>query len=172
MHFIPTQYYQNIFEIPLEALHRLGVKHLLADLDNTLDSYRLYEPSPRVVEWKKKLEEQGITLHIISNNHGKRVKAYANCLGVSYLSDTHKPFKGRLLKYLKEHGIAKEEALLVGDQLMTDVWMALRAGLRVVLTEPIVKEDQWTTHFNRLIDRPIRKSLKKKRKIYPNMGGW
>ena len=52
--------------------------------------------------------------------------------------------------------------MLVGDQMMTDVLAGKHAGIRVVLTEKIVKEDQFTTHFNRLIDRPIRRHHRKK----------
>ena len=55
--------------------------------------------------------------------------------------------------------------MLVGDQLMTDTLAAKGAHIRIVLTEKIVKEDQFTTHFNRLLDRPIRKHLKKKGKL-------
>ena len=55
--------------------------------------------------------------------------------------------------------------MFVGDQLVTDVLAAKGAGLRIILTEKIVKEDQFTTHFNRLIDRPIRSYLRKKGKL-------
>ena len=34
-----------------------------------------------------------------------------------------------------------------------------------ILTDKIVKEDQPTTHFNRLFDRPIRRHLKRKGKL-------
>ena len=68
-------------------------------------------------------------------------------------------------RFLKEKGIQPEEAMLVGDQLMTDVLAAKGAHIRIILTEKIVKEDQFTTHFNRLLDRPIRRHLKKKGKL-------
>ena len=57
------------------------------------------------------------------------------------------------------------EVMLVGDQLITDVLAARGAHIRVLLTEKVVKEDQWTTHINRLLDRPIRKHLNKKGKL-------
>ena len=63
---------------------------------------------------------------------------------------------------LDEKGVKAEETMLVGDQLMTDVLAARGAHIRVLLTEKVVKEDQFTTHFNRLLDRPIRKHLRKK----------
>ena len=38
---------------------------------------------------------------------------------------------------------------------------AKNVGIKVILTEPITKKDQWTTKFNRLIDKPIRNYLRK-----------
>ena len=59
----------------------------------------------------------------------------------------------------------KQEWALIGDQLITDVSCGKKSGILTILTEPIVKEDQWTTRFNRLIDRPMRKRLKKQGKL-------
>ena len=59
-------------------------------------------------------------------------------------------------------GYQKEEVILVGDQLLTDVFCGHNAGIKVILTDPICDNDQWTTKFNRLIDRPIREDMRKK----------
>ena len=78
---------------------------------------------------------------------------------------THKPFTRRLKKFIKDNNIDINNTMLVGDQLITDVLMANNAKLRVLLTEKLVKEDQWTTHINRIFDRPIRRYLAKKGKL-------
>ena len=138
---------------------------IIIDLDNTLDSYRLYTPTERAVTLIGNLRKANITPVIISNNRGKRVSSYANALGLEYIHSARKPFSARIKKFLKERGIPLENIMFVGDQLVTDVLAAKGAGLRIVLTEKIVKEDQFTTHFNRLIDRPIRRHLRKKGKL-------
>ena len=76
-----------------------------------------------------------------------------------------KPFAGRILKEIGKRNLSKDEVMLVGDQLITDVTAGRRAGIRVVLTEKLVKEDQITTRINRLFDRPIRKYLKNRNKL-------
>ncbi len=159
--FIPFAYGKNIFEVDVKFFKRHNITTLLVDLDNTLDSYKAHSPSSRVLALKDKLDLAKIELIIISNNKEKRVKPYADALGVKYLSSAHKPFKKRVLNYLMSQKIDKENVILVGDQLLTDVSLARNAGLRCLLVDPIVKEDQWTTHFNRLLDRPIRAYLKK-----------
>ena len=163
--FIPFAHAQSIYEIPVGFYSKNNVTMLLIDLDNTLDSYRLYEPTERAVQLIEDIKKAGITPVVVSNNRGKRVGTYATALGVEYIYSAHKPFSRRIRNFLKEKGVPVENSMLVGDQMITDVLAAKGARLRVVLTEKIVKEDQWTTHINRLFDRPIRNHLRKKGKL-------
>ena len=163
--FIPYAHAQSVYEIPVDFYKKQGVKTLLIDLDNTLDSYRLSIPTERAVSLIKSLVETGLNVAVVSNNKGKRVKAYAAAIGCPCMSSTRKPFAYKIKHFLKENNYLPEETMLVGDQLMTDVLAAKGAHIRVILTEKIVKEDQWTTHINRLFDRPIRKHLRKKGRL-------
>ena len=163
--FIPFAHAQSIYEIPVDFYQKQGVRILLIDLDNTLDSYRLMIPTERAIDLITSLKETGLKVVIVSNNRGKRVKSYAGALDCTCINSAHKPFSRKIRNFLKENNYQPEETMLVGDQLMTDVLAAKGARIRVVLTEKIVKEDQWTTHINRLLDRPIRKHLNKHGKL-------
>lgn len=155
--FIPFAHSQSIYEIEPAFYKRNGVKVLFMDLDNTLDSYRAKIPQETTKELVKTLKEAGIIPVIISNNKAKRVCDYANMLGVEFLSSARKPFSFKIKRELQKRGVTNNEVMLVGDQMMTDVLAGKGANIKVVLTEKIVKEDQWTTHINRIFDRPIRK---------------
>ena len=122
------------------------------DLDKELDK----------VDEENKLNKEGIELVIVSNNKEKRKGIYCTLLGVKGIFSCRKPFKKRISLFIKKLNYRKEEVILVGDQLLTDVQCGKNAKIKVILTEPIVKKDQWTTKFNRLIDKPIRKHLKNK----------
>ena len=163
--FIPFAHAQSIYEIPTDFYKRNGVNLLIIDLDNTLDSYRLYEPTERAINLVNEIKSTGVTPVVVSNNTAKRVGKYAKGLGIDYLCSARKPFSRKMRKFISSRGVKPEEAMLVGDQLMTDVLAAKGAHIRVILTEKIVKEDQFTTHFNRLLDRPIRAHLRKKGKL-------
>ena len=160
--FIPFAHAQSIFEIDVSFFKKLGVKFLLLDLDNTLDSYKTALPSKRVVELKEDLLMEGIEMIITSNNTGKRVTKYSRALGIRYMSQVGKPFSRKLLKKLKVLKIDKDETMLIGDQIVTDISCANGAGIKSLLTEKLVEEDQPTTRFNRLFDNPLRKKLNKK----------
>lgn len=159
--YIPFLHATSVFDIDVSLYKKLGIKYLFLDLDNTLDSYLTKTPSKRVVELKEKLEKEGITIIITSNNTGKRVETYAKALRVNFISSIGKPFPFGLNKNIKKLNLKKEEILLIGDQTVTDICAANRAHIKSVLTDKIVEVDQPTTRFNRLFDRPIRKSLKK-----------
>ncbi len=50
---------------------------------------------------------------------------------------------------------------MIGDQIMTDIQGANRAGVRSILVKPIINTDSWKTQFNRLLERRIMKYLLK-----------
>lgn len=160
--FIPFGHAKSIYEIDPSFYTKHGVKTLFMDLDNTLDSYKAKEPKQETIELIKKLQTNNITPVVISNNKASRVSGYVSKLGIEFLASARKPFAKRLLNEISKRNLKKDEVMLVGDQMMTDVLAGKHAGIRVVLTEKIVKEDQFTTHFNRLIDRPIRRHHRKK----------
>ena len=160
--YVPYAVAESIYEIDIDFFLKENVKVLLVDLDNTLDSYKLYHPTERARKLADDIQKAGITLVIISNNRGKRVRTYANDLNLPYLHSAAKPFGFKIRKFIKDNGWDPKDIMFVGDQMVTDVAAAKRAGLRVILTDKIVKEDQWTTHINRIFGRRIRKYHKKR----------
>lgn len=158
---IPFCRANSVFEIPASFYHKLGVKVLLMDLDNTLDPYTVSEPSERAKAWAKQMMEEGFSIYILSNNSGKRVGHYAGLLGVHARYFMKKPFSGPLKRFLEEMKLAKEEVILIGDQIQTDVKAGNGAGIKVILTEPLYKVEPPWTKFNRLFDKPKRKKIVK-----------
>lgn len=156
---------KSIYDIDVEFFKKMGVEILLIDLDNTLDSYRLYHPTEKARRLMNELQENNIKPVIVSNNRGKRVSTYANDLDVEFLNSCRKPFPHKINAFIEKNGLDRNKLMLVGDQMMTDVAAGNRAGLRVVLTNKLVKEDQWTTHINRLFGRPIRKHQARKGRL-------
>ena len=112
-------------------------------------------------QFKEKLDKANIKLCIVSNNRASRKSIYCERLGVEGIFSCRKPFAKKINEFITKLNFKKSEVILVGDQLLTDVRCAKNVGIKVILTEPITKKDQWTTKFNRLIDKPIRSYLRK-----------
>ncbi|MGZ7186038.1 HAD hydrolase-like protein, partial [Streptococcus pyogenes] len=60
---------------------------------------------------------------------------------------------------LKRFNIKKNEVIMIGDQLMTDIRAAHRAGIRSVLVKPMIQSDSWETQFNRWRERRMMKKI-------------
>ncbi len=155
----PTYLARSLYTIPLSFYKEEGISVLLLDLDNTLASHREKEPDERALAYVGKLREAGLAVYLVSNNSRKRVGAYARPLGVDYLYLAMKPFAFRFNSFLRKKGVRKEEALLVGDQLYTDVRAANRLGIRSCLTSPLVEDDPIWTKYNRYREKKGRAAL-------------
>ena len=159
---IPYCHAKSVYDVDVAFFKAHNVKYLFLDLDNTLDSYKSKLPTLKAKKLKEDLLKEGIEIYILSNNTGKRVSTYAEALGVKYVNSIGKPFASGIKRLLKKDNISGENVMMVGDQLITDVAAANRAKLRVIYTDKLVEEDQPTTRFNRIFEKPIRKKLFKK----------
>lgn len=160
--FTPTYYAKSIYDIPTSFYQKEGIKIIFCDLDNTLDAFYENEPTEKAINLVRELEANGIRLIITSNNHGERVKNYAKKLNVLCHYSSKKPLGYKLRKFIKKNNFNKNEIVMIGDQLLTDVICSKNTKVRVVLVEPIVNKDLPITRFNRFFDKIIRKMMRKK----------
>ena len=160
-HYIPNAHAKSLYAIDPVWFKSHGFDVVFLDLDNTLDSYRCDVATSKAKEYIARLKELDLIPIIISNNTYRRVKKYADSVGVRFVNSIGKPFVSKFNKYLDANGINRKRACLVGDQTVTDVPFGNKAGLFTILTDKLVKEDQITTRFNRLFDIPFRKKLKR-----------
>lgn len=163
--FIPTYYAKNLYAVDPAFFVEIGVKVLVLDLDNTLASYKEKEASTTTINYLEQLKEKGLKVYLVSNNKGPRVKHYAESANLEYIAGAKKPLTKNIRKFLKSKNISLSDVMMVGDQLLTDVFCANNLGVKILLTDKLVAEDQWTTRFNRMIDRPIRRRLHRKNKL-------
>ena len=159
--YIPNAHAKNLYAIDPVWFKSHGFEVIFLDLDNTLDSYRCEVATSRAKEYINRLKELDLTPIIISNNTYRRVKKYADSVGVRFVNSIGKPFVSKFDKYLDMNGINRKTAILIGDQTVTDIPFGNKARIFTILTDKLVKEDQITTRFNRLFDIPTRKRLKK-----------
>ena len=159
---IATGRVHNIFELKPRELKEKGITLLLADLDNTLTPYSSEDPTDGVRKWKAELEENGITLFVVSNSRkATRVPNYCNDLGIGFVRHSGKPKIKGFVRALAETGREKEETLMVGDQIFTDVLGANRAGVKVVLVEPIRLAGNPGRYLRYAVEVPFRFAVKK-----------
>lgn len=138
MSLVPAHIVESVYWLIPERLKDRGVRLVLADLDNTLTPYEESLPSPALRAWKAELEANGITLFVVSNSRKRRrCPDFCQALGVGCVRHAGKPGTKGFREALEQTGIPAENAIMVGDQIFTDVWGANRAGITSVLVRPM-----------------------------------
>ena len=131
------------------------------DLDNTIIAYDEDMLSNEHLAFFNKLKEN-FKIVVISNSGFKRVSGALKNLDVPYVYHSLKPSKIGLKKALKLSGAKKEETVLIGDQLMTDVYGASRFNIQSILVRAVKrKSDRWMTRINRAIEKKVLLKIKK-----------
>ncbi|MGN5882983.1 MULTISPECIES: YqeG family HAD IIIA-type phosphatase [Staphylococcus] len=160
--FMPNAYVQSIHEIDFDKLADNGIKGVITDLDNTLVGWDVADPTPAVIHWFNMLNEKGIKVTVVSNNHQNRVSSFCQPLKVNYIFEARKPM-GKAFKHAADRmGLKPEETVVIGDQMLTDVFGGNRRGMYTVMVVPVKKTDGFVTKFNRIIERRLLNRYKRK----------
>lgn len=159
---LPDEFVGNIFEITPEKLTKLGKKGIITDLDNTLVEWDRADCTDELAAWFLMMKEAGIQVIIASNNNETRVKNFADPIGVPYIFRAKKPLGKGFYNALVRLKLSREEVVMVGDQLLTDVMGAKRQKLYTILVKPVAQSDGWVTRFNRFVEKRVFNDLKRK----------
>lgn len=163
--FTPKMYYQDIFHINYSLLKKKNIKALIFDLDNTIIKIGDDLPDDDVKKLFTELKKD-FTLIIASNNIKPRVRRISNYLGVHSFYSVVKPTK-RLKRLLdKEIGNDFTKMAIIGDQIVTDIYLGNKLDILSVLVDPMGDKDMFITYFNRWLEKRIMKRIKIKRGGY------
>ncbi|MET3644638.1 YqeG family HAD IIIA-type phosphatase [Streptococcus gallinaceus] len=157
--YMPDFALEKVYDLTVESLNREGIKAVFVDLDNTLIAWNNPDGTPEMRQWLQELSVAGIRVVVVSNNNHERVKKAVDKFGIDFESRAMKPFTLGIDRALKRFGVQKNEVVMVGDQLMTDIRAAKRAGIRSILVKPLVVSDAWVTQFNRWRERRMLKKI-------------
>ena len=165
---VPDRVTASIYDLSPSALREAGIRLVLADLDNTLTPYEEALPSPRLRAWKEELEASGITLFVVSNSRkSRRCPDFCEALGIGYVRHAGKPGIVGFSRALSQTGFSADQAIMVGDQIFTDILGGNRAGVTTVLVHPMA----WGKNPGRLLryaaETPFRLLGKRKRGVSP-----
>ncbi|WP_427137071.1 YqeG family HAD IIIA-type phosphatase [Psychrobacillus psychrodurans] len=163
--FIPSEFVRSVHHITPELLKDKGIKAIITDLDNTLVEWDRPEATPKLIEWFASIKAAGIQVTIVSNNNELRVKSFADPLGIPFIFKARKPLGKAFLQALSIMSVKREEVVVIGDQLLTDVFGGNRLKLHTILVIPVAKSDGFVTKFNRMVERRIFSYLDKKGQV-------
>lgn len=162
--FKPTWCVRNICDIEAEWLKNQGVRYVCIDLDNTLIPWNSETVPQSVIEWLEQLKKSGLTLIIVSNNTRKRVGKMGALLGCVSIANARKPFSTGFKKIWRDHypDMAREECVMIGDQLFTDILGGWSNSMQTILVKPIGESDRLATQMTRYVEHRVLRYMQKK----------
>lgn len=161
--FAPKLKVQTVYDIPLDELYANGIRGIITDLDNTLVSQKTAAATKELVEWLDNVRKMGINVVIVSNNNESRVGAFASPLNIPYIFKAKKPTQGAFSRAISILDLQPSEILMVGDQMMTDVFGGNKMGLHTVLVKSIAPhEEGMGTKINRQLERIAIRRLRRR----------
>ncbi|MBS1719844.1 MAG: YqeG family HAD IIIA-type phosphatase [Armatimonadetes bacterium] len=158
--FCPARALDTVEEINLEALRDRGKKLILLDVDNTLVDWRKENFTEPVLAWLDRAKALGFHLALLSNTrHPERLHRLADRLGIPVMQGKFKPSRTMFLSALSKFGVNADEAIMIGDQLFTDVLGANRTGIEAVWVKQRSPKDFIGTKVSRMGERFMRSRL-------------
>ena len=152
---MPDYMFRTFDEITPAFLTELGIKAILADIDNTLAPYEQPEPDERIRAWFADLQANGIRAALISNNHPPRVELFNRTLSLPAYPDSGKPKSRSLLAAMRQMGSTPEHTAGLGDQLLTDTLAVHRLDMLSIIVPPIKDKRTLFFRFKRWLERPF-----------------
>ena len=160
--FVPDIMFDNALDIKPGFLIEKGIRAVVLDIDNTLVTYGVAEPTEEVIAWIDSLKAAGLGVAIASNNHAPRVELFNQKIGVFATCESKKP-SAKAVKAACEHfGLKPEETAVIGDQIFTDVWCARNAGALAILVKPIPYPENLFFKCKRVLEKPFIRAYRKK----------
>lgn len=157
--YMPDFALEKAYDVTFESLKKHGIKVVFVDLDNTLIAWNNPDGTPEMRQWLHDLQDAGIPVVVVSNNKYERVKRAVEKFGIEFEAFALKPFTFGINRALKRFDVQPYEVIMIGDQLMTDIRAAKRAGLKSVLVKPLIKTDSINTQINRWRERRTMKKI-------------
>lgn len=146
--------YTSIREVTWELISALDPQRsvMLLDIDNTLLSPMAMEMDAHTQAHVLSLAKQG-TILLCTNNLTDRQRNVAKALHLPILMQAMKPLTFRVTRFLKRHGIDFHQVVVVGDQWITDGWLANAMHCPLIWLEPMAEDRNIMTRLLRRLEK-------------------
>ena len=140
---LPKHIARSLPQLTPELLHRLNIRLLMLDFDNTIVPYTTDIPTEEMKQWLESIKQSDIQLCVVSNSKRERVKVFCNAYGLDCITHAKKPFSKGIRECLEKYDIPAKNAALVGDQIYTDTLGANCVGVTSILVSAINNHNFW-----------------------------
>ncbi len=155
----PDFYFTSFNKLTPKFLTDNGIKGLLIDIDNTLCLHGDPKPLKGVTETLSMLQRAGVPCCVVSNNGKKRVKTFADSMGLKYIHNSGKPSATGIRRAAKMIGFNPYDCAVVGDQIFTDIMAGKNANAKTILVVPASTDEPFWIKIKRMFEKSVISSL-------------
>lgn len=155
----PNEWKDSIQDIDYATLIDHGFEVFIFDFDNTLAPWKSFKILPENEKLLKELSKSAKVI-IASNAKPREVKTDFEIIWRSY-----KPLGFKVRKRLRELGVEFKRVVVIGDQLLTDVFFGNLLGAYTIKVRPIQEEEALITKCNRCLEKIFSRTIVKKPKV-------
>ncbi len=152
--YFPYEYAKSVFAIDYVQLQQSGYKGIIFDIDNTLVHHG-DDSNPQVDALFKDIQALGLQTILLTNNDEERVLRFIKNIETPFVCDADKPQKRGYLEALEILGLQKDEVVVIGDQIFTDIYGANQCGIPSILVKFITLEGETKIGKRRYVEMAI-----------------
>jgi uncharacterized protein len=149
----PDEFYSNLLRIDYGRYSAQGFRLVMLDIDNTLGTHGSFTADDFAREAVSRVQSAGLLCWLVSNGSGRRIRQYAASLGLPCVPMALKPLSLGLRRACRQAGVQPGQAVLIGDQIMTDIIGGHLAGCRTVLVKPLSQRESWNVSLKRHLEK-------------------
>ena len=168
--FYPYKYEDSVFSIDYEKLYEKGFRGIIFDIDNTLVPHGA-DSTEEVDGFFRYIQGLGFKTLLLSNNDDARVQRFLKNIDSLYVCDAEKPSPKGYLKAVDMLGLSKNQVVVIGDQIFTDVYGANRSGLPSILVKYIGYGTTANAGRRRKLENFVLYFYKRNKSCFGRLGG-
>lgn len=161
----PDHYFDDLDAIDEDFFKSNDIKVIFCDIDNTLVRYSEHTMTEYSARFMQRTAKEGIRIVLLSNNTDeKRGGIFQENKDVVSFSNAKKPIfsKKLIIRYLKDAGLERKNALIVGDQIFTDILAGRFCRIRTLLVDPLGPSMLPLFEVKRFFEKPIKRNFIRK----------
>lgn len=149
----PDEFCSDLCQTDFVHYHVLGYRLVMLDIDNTLARHGALQADDYARDVVARIRAADLQCWIISNGNERRVRGYAASLGLPCIAMANKPSTRALRRACRDSGVMPAQAIMIGDQLLTDIVGAHRTGCLAILVRPRFAAEAWNVRIKRRLEK-------------------
>ncbi len=136
----PDETAASSYEIDYNKLYKDGFRGIIYDIDNTLVAHDA-PANEKAIVLLHRVQELGFKVCLLSNNKHPRVDLFNEKIGAYTVCEAGKPWRTGYLKAMEIMGTDPSDTIMIGDQILTDMWGANRTGVPCIMVKKLYRKE-------------------------------